>query len=115
MQCRTLVAQLGRLYPDFQAAGAEVLAILGDSVERAKRYGAALNAPFPILADPAHAVYQLFGLDKALLIIQRTAAVLVDRAGRIRDLKRATNPMTWLQESQELLHAVQALSDTELR
>jgi len=38
--------------------------------------------------------------------MQRTAAVLVDRAGKIRCLKRATNPMTWLQESQELLHVV---------
>ena len=106
---------MGRLHPDFQAAGAEVLVILGDSVERAKRYGAALNAPFPILADPAHAVYHRFGLDKALLVIQRTASVVVDRTGRIRYLKRAINPMTWLQESQELLHVVQALNDTELR
>jgi peroxiredoxin len=102
---------LGRLYPEFQAAGAEVLVILGDSVEDAARYSAALNVPFPILADPAHAVYHEFGLEKAYLFMQRTASVVVDRAGRIRYLRRATNPMTWLQESQELLHVVQSLAD----
>jgi peroxiredoxin len=112
MQCRTHVAQLGRLYPQFQAAGAEVLVILGDSVERTKRYSAALNAPFPILADPSQAAYHRFGLDKALLIIQRTASVVVDRTGRIRYLKRATNPTTWLQESQELLQVVQRLDQS---
>src|SRR5262249_895463 len=115
MQCRAHVAQLGRHYSDFQAAGADVLVILGDSVERAKRYGAALGAPFPVLADPGHGVYHRYGLDKVLLVMQRTASVVVDRSGRIRYLKRATNPMTWLQERQELLHVVQALDNTELR
>jgi len=110
MQCRSHVAQLGRLYPELQAAGAAVLVILGDSVERAKRYGAALHTPFPILADPSQTVYHRFGLDKALLVIQRTASVVVDRSGRIRYLKRATNPTTWLQESRELLQVVQALA-----
>jgi peroxiredoxin len=101
---------LGRLYPDLQAAGVEVLVILGDSPERAQRYGAALHAPFPILADSTQAVYHLFGLDKALLVIQRTASVVVDRNGVIRYIKRATNPITWLQESQELLQVVQRLA-----
>jgi len=106
MQCRSHVAQLGRLYPEFQAAGAEVLVILGDSPERAARYGAALHVPFPILADPTEEVYHRFGLHKALLLIQRTASVVVDRSGHIRYLKRATNPGTWLQESQELVQVV---------
>src|SRR5215471_16381423 len=108
MQCRSHVAQLGRLYPEFQAAGADVLVILGDSPERVARYGASLHVPFPILADPTEAVYHRFGLHKALLLIQRTASVVVDRNGVIRYLKRATNPTTWLRESQELLQAVQA-------
>ena len=109
MQCRSHVAQLGRLYPDFQAAGAEVLVILGDAPELAARYGASLHVPFPILADPTEAIYHRFGLHKALLLIQRTASVVVDRDGTIRYLKRATNPGTWLQESQELLQAVRQL------
>lgn len=109
MQCRSHVTQLGRLYPELQAAGAEVLVILGDSSERAARYGASLHVPFPILADPEEVVYHRFGLHKALLLIQRTASVVVDRNGTIRYLKRATNPGTWLQESQELLQVVRQL------
>jgi peroxiredoxin len=111
MQCRTHAAQLGRLYPELQAAGAEVLVVLGDSIERATRYAASLNLPFPVLADAAHDVYHRFDLERAYLVIQRTASVVVDRGGTIRYLKRATNPQTWLHESQELLQAVQALGD----
>ena len=102
---------MGRLYPEFQAAGAAILVILGDSVERATRYGAALHVPFPILADPEHAVYRRFDLDRAYLLIQRTASVVVDRNGQIQYLRRATNPMAWLQESQELLEVVRQPSD----
>ena len=111
MQCRTHVAQLGRLYPELQSAGADVLVILGDSLEKAARYSASLHVPFPILADPTEAVYHRFGLHKTMLVIQRTASVVLDRDGRIRYLKRATNPGTWLQESQELLRVVQQLGD----
>jgi peroxiredoxin len=112
MQCRTHVAQLGRLYPDLQAASAEVLVILGDSLEHAKRYGSSLHVPFPILADPDHTVYHQFDLHRAMLVIQRTASVVVDRDGIVRYIKRAINPMTWLQESQELLEAVRQLAST---
>jgi hypothetical protein len=35
--------------------------------------------------------------------------VVGDREGVIRYIKRATNPMTWLQESQELLDTTRAL------
>lgn len=92
-----------------QASGATVLVILGDSPERAARYQAAVHAPFPVLADPSEEVYHRFGLHKAFVLIQRTAAVVVDRDGTIRYLKRATNTLTWLQEYRELLHVVQQL------
>ncbi len=102
MQCRSLVAQLGRLYKDFQAAGAEVLVILGDTPERARAYAESLKTPFPVLADPGRAVYHRYGLEKTLGVIQRTASVVVDREGIVRYVKRAINPMLWLQESGEL-------------
>ncbi len=86
-----------------------MLVILGDSPERAASYGVALHIPFPILADPTEVVYHRFGLHKALLLIQRTASVIVDRNGAIRYLKRATNPGTWLRESQELVRVIQEM------
>lgn len=103
------VAQLGRLYPQFQVAGAEILVILGDDLEPARKYGAMFKLAFPVLADPERAVYRRFGLEKAYFIIQRTASVVVDRDGMIRYLRRATMATTWRQESQELLEMVQQL------
>jgi peroxiredoxin len=101
---------LGRLYPEFQAAGCEVALVLGDSVEKAQRYAKILHLPFSVLADPERAVYQRYGLEKVFLVVQRTASVIVDREGMIRYLKAAINPMTWLVESRELLNQAQKLS-----
>jgi peroxiredoxin len=106
MQCRSHVAQLGRLHKDFQAAGAEILVILGDTPERVRRYAELLKIPFPVLADPDRAVYHSYDLERAFIGIQRTASVVVDRQGVIQYIKRATNPMLWLQESGELLKFV---------
>ena len=109
MQCRSHVAQLGRLYKDFQAAGAEIVVILGDTPDRARKYAETLKTPFPVLADPDRSVYHQFDLEKALFVIQRTASVVVNRESVIRYIKRATNPMTWLQDSHELLELVRAM------
>jgi peroxiredoxin len=111
MQCRAHVAQLGRLYPEFQSQGVEVLVILGDTIQRAQRYVEALHLPFPVLADPERQVYRQYGLEKALVFVQRTASIIIDKADMIRYFRSATNPFTWLQESQELLQAVHHLKE----
>jgi len=97
------------MFKDFQAAGATVLVILGDSPERAVKYVEQLKVPFPVLADPDRSVYQVFELDKVAFVIQRTASVVVDREGLIQYIKRTVNPMTWLQESRELLEFVNGM------
>ena len=109
MQCRSHSAQLGRLYKEFQAADCEILLILGDSLEKAKRYVDILHLPFPVLADPERRVYHQYGLEKAMIFIQRTASIVLDRNGVIRYIKTTTNPMVWLQESQELLRFVKSM------
>ncbi|HEX6305401.1 MAG TPA: redoxin domain-containing protein [Anaerolineales bacterium] len=110
MQCRQHVGQLVQLYPQFRSAGAEVLVILGERLGRARRYAEILNTPFPVLADLEREVYAQFGLEKSFLVIQRTASVIVDRQGVIRYVKRATNPMTWLQDSSELVEIIKDLN-----
>ena len=92
---------------EFVNAGAQILIILGDTQDRTRRYAEALKTPFPILADPDHEVYHRFQLEKNFIGIQRTASVIVDQNGVIRYIKRSINPMTWLQESKELMQAVQ--------
>ena len=110
MQCRSHSAQLGRSFKEFQDANCEVLLILGESLEKAKRYVDSLHLPFPVLVDPERSVYHQYGLEKAMIFIQRTASVVIDRNGVIRYVKTATNPMVWLQESQELLRFIKSMT-----
>jgi peroxiredoxin len=107
MQCRAHVAQLGRMNAEFVKAGAQVLVILGDNLERARKYAETLKAPFPVLADVEREVYHRFELTKNFIGLQRTASIIADQNGVIRYIKRAANPNTWLKESKELLQAVQ--------
>jgi peroxiredoxin len=100
---------LGHLYKDFQANSCEILLILGEPVEKAKCYAEILHLPFPVLADPERKIYHQYGLEKALVFIQRTASVVIDQGGKIRYIKTTINPMIWLQESRELLSFVQSM------
>ncbi len=111
MQCRSHAAQLGRLYKEFQAHNCEILLILGEPVDKAKRYAESLHLPFPVLADPDRKVYHQYGLEKALVFIQRTASIVIDQAGTIRYIKTTTSPLVWLQESKELLSFVQSMGN----
>ena len=111
MQCRAHVSQLGKLYEQFKAAGAEVVVILGDTLERAQEYVKILNLPFPVLSDPDRDVYRVYELEKYFLLVQRTASIVVDRAGVVQYLKRTTLPQVWLQESRELFGFVDSMDD----
>jgi peroxiredoxin Q/BCP len=110
-QCRTHVAQLGRMYDQFRAAGTEVIVILGEGMKKAKEYADGIGLPFPILCDPDREVYQLYELEKYFLLFQRTASLVVDKDGVVRYLKRTTVPNVWLQESRELLGFILSLEE----
>ncbi|MBK6792302.1 MAG: peroxiredoxin family protein [Anaerolineales bacterium] len=110
-QCRTHVAQLGRMYEQFKEAGTEVIAILGEGMEKAREYADEIGLPFPILCDPDRAVYNLYELEKYFLLFQRTASLVVDKDGIVRYLKRTTVPNVWLQESRELLGFILSLDE----
>lgn len=107
MQCRFHVAQLGRLNEEFTKSGFHVLVVLGESLDQAKNYKDLLKVPFPILADPDREVYHRFEMTRNFIGLQRTASIVLDEIGIIRYLKRVYNPLTWLQESQEIEHVVQ--------
>jgi peroxiredoxin len=110
-QCRTHVAQLGRMYEQFKEAGTEVIVILGENMEKAREYADGIGLPFPILCDPDRAVYNLYELEKYFLLFQRTASLVVDKDGIVRYLKRTTVPNVWLQESRELLGFILSLDE----
>jgi peroxiredoxin len=110
MQCRSHSAQLGRLYNEFKVANCEILLLLGEQVDKAKQYAEILHLPFPVLSDSERSVYHRYGLEKAMIFIQRTASVVIDRDGVIRYLKTTTSSMVWLQESRELLSFVKSMA-----
>jgi len=110
MQCRAHVSQLGKLYEQFKEAGAEIIVILGEDVEKARKYAEGSKLPFPILSDPDRAVYQLYELEKYFMLFQRTASLVIDRQGIVRYLKRTTVPNVWLQETRELYGFVDSLN-----
>jgi peroxiredoxin len=93
---------------EFVKAGVQILVILGDSLERARKYAESLKAPFPVLSDPERTIYHKFELQKNFIGIQHTASIVVDSNGVISYIKRAMNPMTWLQESKELIRVVKS-------
>jgi thioredoxin-dependent peroxiredoxin len=113
IQCRIHVTQLGKMYDQFRGAGAEIIVILGEDVEKSKKYADGIGLPFPILSDPDRAVYQLYELEKYFLLFQRTASLVVDKAGVVRYLKRTTVPNVWLQESRELFGFVDSLNEEQ--
>ena len=110
MECRYHVSQLAKLYEQFKEAGAEIVVILGNDLEKANSYVKLLNLPFPVLSDPQRDVYRLYELEKYFLLMQRTASIVIDRNGIVKYLKRTTMPQVWLQESRELFGFVDSMN-----
>lgn len=100
---------MGQLYADFKAANCEIVLILGESLDKAKSYAERLHLPFTVLSDPERKIYHQYGLEKAMIFIQRTASMVIDQEGIIRYLKTTTSPMLWMEEYRELLGVVKSL------
>ena len=109
VSCRTHVGHLGTLYPKFQDTDTEVLVVLNGDVNDIQGYADVTQAPFPILADPDHTIYELYGLNKVFLLSTRTASAVVDKSGALSYLKTATNTWGWRQESQNLIQHLETL------
>jgi len=72
-------------YQRFLDVGAEVLAIVNDSLDAARSYFEEHDIPFPCLADPQHAVYDLYQVEsRAVSLGQRPGLLVIDREGRVR-------------------------------
>jgi peroxiredoxin len=113
-QCRTHVAQLGRMYEQFRDVGTDIIVILGEGMNKTREYAESLNLPFPILSDPDRAIYHLYELEKYFLLFQRTASLVVDKEGIVRYLKRTTVPNVWMQETRELYGFIDSLNSVHV-
>jgi peroxiredoxin Q/BCP len=106
--CRQHVEHLGRVYQDFQGQGAQILVLLHADMVSAQGYAEVTRAPFPILADPKHEVYEAFGLDRVFMFSTRTGSVVIDEAGKVSYIRTMTNPWGWRNEIENLLGHLQA-------
>jgi peroxiredoxin Q/BCP len=71
-------------YPDFRERNTEILALAVHNVAGAQRVAQVTGAPFPILADPDHAVADAYGVYNLLGDGIATPAVfIIDKSGRI--------------------------------
>ena len=71
-------------YQDFQERNAEVIALAVHSLAGAGHVAQVTEAPFPILADPDHAVAEAYGVYNLLGDGIATPSVfIIDRSGQI--------------------------------
>lgn len=61
--CNLRIHRLIRHYPDFTGNGLHLLAFFQSPIESIRRYVGRQEAPFPIIADPEHIVYQAYGVE----------------------------------------------------
>lgn len=79
-------------YGEFQALGAEVIALAVASPEAVEGARASIGAPFPLLADPDHRVAEMYGVYNLLGDGLAAPAIFVLKDGRIRWSYVGQNP-----------------------
>ena len=90
--CVHHAVQLGREFADIRARGATVYAIGPGGPRMAGAVAKLIRPPFPLLYDPKGEVFQRFGFEKRMYVVQESGTVFVDRSGIVRYVLRSTNP-----------------------
>ncbi|KAF1029327.1 MAG: Peroxiredoxin Bcp [Burkholderia plantarii] len=110
--CTTEGLQFRDLYPQFQAAGAQVVGVSRDSLRSHDNFKAKLELPFPLISDPDESLCALFGVMKLKKMygkevrgIERST-FLIDATGTLREAWRGVKVPGHVDD---VLKAVQAL------
>jgi thioredoxin-dependent peroxiredoxin len=64
--CNLRVHTLAERYPQWQAAGLEILAIFQSPTDSIAKYVGKQKSPFPIISDPDHIFYRAFGTESSV-------------------------------------------------
>jgi len=90
--CTTEACSFRDLLKDFEAAGSAILGISPDSVDAHKKFIENHSLPFPLLADPDHAIAESYGAwkekknyGKTYMGIQRSTFI-IDKAGIVQKI-----------------------------
>ncbi|MBZ0319297.1 MAG: redoxin domain-containing protein [Anaerolineae bacterium] len=79
--CNLRVHQLIEKYPTYHAQGLEMLAVFESPHSSILEYVGKQDAPFPIIADPTAALYQLYGVEVSE---EKVNATMADPLGQQR-------------------------------
>ena len=88
--CTTEACSFRDHWSEIQAAGAVVLGVSTDSVQRHANFARKHDLPFPLIADPDHEVVRLYGVEGEKTFMGRTSVgtyrvtFLIGPDGRIR-------------------------------
>jgi thioredoxin-dependent peroxiredoxin len=71
-------------YTDFQAAGAEVIGISGDSVDSHQKFASKHNLPYTLVSDTNNQVRKAYGVPATLGLLPGRVTYVIDKAGIVR-------------------------------
>ncbi len=71
-------------YEDFVAAGAEVIGVSGDSVDKHHSFAEHHRLPFTLLADTGNALRKTYGVPSTLWILPGRVTYVIDKQGVVR-------------------------------
>jgi peroxiredoxin Q/BCP len=111
--CTTEACNFRDSFGDFKKAGAVILGVSPDEVKSHDKFKAKFDLPFPLLADPDHAVAEKYGVwkeksmyGKKYMGVQRSTFV-IDSVGKIAKIfSKVKVP----EHHEEVLEAIKAAS-----
>ncbi len=71
-------------YEDFTKAGAEVIGVSGDSVDKHKSFAEHHRLPFTLLADDGNKLRKAYGVPATLWILPGRVTYVIDKQGVVR-------------------------------
>jgi peroxiredoxin Q/BCP len=71
-------------YEDFVKAGAEVIGVSGDSVDKHKSFAEHHRLPFTLLADDGNKLRKAYGVPATMWILPGRVTYVIDRQGVVR-------------------------------
>ena len=95
-------------YADFAAAGAVVIGVSGDSIERHRRFVEDRRLPFLLVSDQDHALQKAFGVPRLLGFLPGRTTYVIDKEGVVRH--EFTSHFSANQHIDEALRVVRELS-----
>jgi len=82
--CTKEACQFRDAYEQFVAAGAEVIGVSADSLERHRTFAATHRLPFRLLSDNDGSVRKTFGVPKTLGFLPGRVTYVIDKEGVVR-------------------------------